>query len=64
MVFLYPSAQRSFAEAVSLRDYILRVEFKNDLKFSQDFLPDYFMENYEDLSVRETDRFTMYGGYD
>lgn len=37
---------------------------RNDLIFSQEFLPDYFMEDFEDLSVKGTDRFTMYGGYD
>lgn len=36
---------------------------KNDLKFSREFLPEYFMENFDNLSVSGTDRFTMYGGY-
>ena len=36
---------------------------RNDLVFSQEFLPAYFMENFDDLSVKGTDRFTMYGGY-
>lgn len=37
---------------------------KSDLKFNEEFLPDYFMEGFEDLSVSGIDRFTMYGGYD
>ncbi len=37
---------------------------KEDLKFNQEFLPDYFMEGFDDLSVEGIDRFTMYGGYD
>lgn len=37
---------------------------EDDLKFNGEFLPDYFMEGFDDLSVLGTDRFTMYGGYD
>lgn len=37
---------------------------KDDVKFNEEFLPDYFMEGFEDLSVMGTDRFTMYGRQD
>ncbi len=37
---------------------------EEELSFSREFLPDYFMEDFEELSVAGTDRFTMYGGYD
>lgn len=37
---------------------------RDDLLFSQEFLPDYYMEEFDDLTVKGTDRFTMYGGYD
>lgn len=37
---------------------------EGDLNFNQEFLPNYYMEGFEDLSVQGTDRFTMYGGYE
>lgn len=37
---------------------------RDDTIFSQEFLPDYFMEDFDDLTVKGTDRFTMYGGYE
>lgn len=35
-----------------------------DLQFHDDFLPDYYMKNFDDLAYQGKDCFTMYGGYD
>ena len=36
---------------------------QQDIKFEEDLLPDYFMEDFEELSVTGLDRFTMYERY-
>ena len=36
----------------------------DDLQFNDEFLPNYYMENFDDLAYQEKDHFTIYGGYD
>ncbi len=36
---------------------------KQDIKFDKSYLPDYYMEGFEELSYSGLDRFTIYGGY-
>ena len=37
---------------------------KQDIKFDKNYLPDNYMEGFEELSYMGLDRFTMYGGYE
>lgn len=37
---------------------------KQDIKFDKKYLPDDYMEGFEELSYLGLDRFTMYGGYE
>ena len=36
----------------------------DDLQFNDEFLPNYYMENFDDLAYQGKDHFTIYGGYD
>ena len=36
----------------------------DDLQFNDEFLPNYYMENFDDLAYQGKDYFTIYGGYD
>lgn len=36
----------------------------DDLQFNDEFLPNYYMENFDDLEYQGKDHFTIYGGYD
>ena len=36
----------------------------DDLQFNDEFLPNYYMENFDDLAYQGKDNFTIYGGYD
>lgn len=36
----------------------------DDLQFNDEFLPDYYMKNFDDLAYQGKDHFTIYGGYD
>ena len=36
----------------------------DDLQFNDEFLPNYYMENFDDLAYKGKDHFTIYGGYD
>lgn len=36
----------------------------DDLQFNDEFLPNYYMENFDDLAYQGKDHFSIYGGYD
>ncbi len=36
----------------------------DDLQFNDEFLPNYYMEKFDDLAYQGKDHFTIYGGYD
>ena len=36
----------------------------DDLQCNDEFLPNYYMENFDDLAYQGKDHFTIYGGYD
>ena len=36
----------------------------DDLQLNDEFLPNYYMENFDDLAYQGKDHFTIYGGYD
>lgn len=36
----------------------------DDLQFNDEFLPNYYMANFDDLAYQGKDHFTIYGGYD
>ena len=61
--FCYEYALLNEKEHTIVYIYVMNT-VSDDLQFNDEFLPDYYMENFDDLAYQGKDHFTIYGGYD